>query len=215
MADYPASLPAFDEKFDYRTIIFADHVNKLQNELSATQTTLGANVLVSSGWVGSFDTATTTWSTVKARLQNIEYGLKKAYDERVNTAGGSTVTPSAVGVIGLIFKAITSQTSNLTEWRNVSNSVISYVDKDGEIYTSSKKLVPVVYGSTQPSSVPVGTIWIDSSSSVGTLNLEGVVPDGGTTGQVLTKISGTDYDYDWDDVQSGESGFNPFLLGGM
>ena len=29
------------------------------------------------------------------------------------------------------------------------------------------------------------------------------VPPGGTTGQALTKISGTDYDYDWVDVPTG------------
>lgn len=215
MADYPGTLPSFSTKIDYVDVIFADHVNKLQDEMAAVTSTLGSGILTSSGWSGAFSQATSTYATVKARLNNIEYGLDKAYNNRISTDGGSTVTSSAVGVIGLKFTAIASQTANLTEWRNASNTVISYVDKDGEVYTSSKKLVPIVYGSVQPSSVPVGTLWVDSSTDVGTLNFQGVVPDGGTEGQVLAKVSDDDYDYAWEDISSSEAGFNPFLLGGM
>jgi hypothetical protein len=70
-----------------------------------------------------------------------------------------------------------------------------------------------VYGSTAPTSVPAGTIWVDSSIDVGTLNLQGLVPDGGVEGEILTKASDDDYDYVW--AKSPEVGFNPFLLGGM
>ncbi len=215
MADYPTSIPTFDEKFDYRTVIFADHVNKLQNELLATQNTLGSGVLTSSGWVGTFSTTSTTWATLKARLQNMDYGIEKAFNERVNTRGGSTITSSTVSVVGLVFQAIASQTAPLTEWKNSGGTVVSYVTDEGELHTYSQQVVPIVYAGSQPSSVPVGTIWVDSSTEVSTLNFQGVVPDGGTQGQVLTKTSATDYDYDWEDIVIPEPGFNPFLLGGM
>lgn len=215
MADYPGMLPNFSTKVDYVDVIFADHVNKLQDELYKTQQTLGVGILASSGWTtGTFSTTTTDWATIKARLNNIEYGLYKAFNERVDINGGSMILSAATTTVGLLFRARNSQTANLTEWKDSSNVLASYVDKDGGIYTSSRRLVPIVYGSTQPTSVPVGTIWVDSATDVGTLNFQGVVPDGGTTGQVLAKVSNTDYDYDWANV-SNESGFNPFLLGGM
>jgi hypothetical protein len=215
MADYPGTVTSFSTKVDYVDVIFADHVNKLQDEMLGVQNTLGNSILTSSGWSGAFNQVTATWGSVKARLNNIEYGLDKAYNNRVDTAGGSTITSSATTVVGLKFVAIASQTANLIEWKNSSNTTVSYVDKDGGVYTSSKQLVPIVYGSSQPSSVPVGTIWVDSATDVGTLNFQGVVPDGGTTGQVLSKVSNDDYDYDWEDVVIPEPGFNPFLLGGM
>ncbi len=215
MASYPGNTPTFDTKFDYTTVIFAEHVNKLQDELLATQTTLGTNITTGSGWVGTFDQATTSWTTLRARLNNIEFGLNRAHNQRVSTLGGSTVSSSVITVVGLKFAAIASQTANLTEWRTSSDSLVSYVDKDGRIFTSSNQLVPIIYSSSQPSSVPIGTLWVDSTTDVGTLNFQGVVPDGGTDGQVLAKLSNDDYDYGWETVQAGESGFNPFLLGGM
>lgn len=215
MADYPSSTPTFDTKVDYVSVVFADHVNKLQTELLATQTTLGTGVLASSGWTDTFDQVTSTWGSVKARLNNIEYGLDTAYNNRVSTDGGSTVESSATTVVNLKFKAISSQTSDLVQFANSSNSVISKVGSDGFLYTADKKLVPVIYASSQPSGVPAGTIWVDSTSDVQTMTFNGLAPDGGDTGQVLTKVSGTDYDFDWETIVIPEVGLSPFMLGGM
>lgn len=213
MAEYPGSLPTFDTKTDYVTVIFADHVNKLQTELLAAQTTLGASVLTSSGWNGVFSTSASTHASVKARLDNIEYGLNTAYNGRVATAGGSTVTSSATTVVGLKFVPVSSQSVNQTEWYNGSSAVVTKVDQNGLLYTYNKQVVPVVYASSAPTSIPAGTIWVDSSTDIGTLNFQGVVPDGGAEGEILTKASDDDYDYVW--AKSPEVGFNPFLLGGM
>lgn len=218
MASYPSAVTSFSTKVDFVDIIFADHVNQLQDEMVATQNTLGSGILTSSGWTsGTFTQAITNYASVKARLNNIEYGLDKAFNNRVSTDGGSTVLSAATTTVGLKFTARASQTANLTEWRTSSNTLVSYVDKDGGIYTSSRRVVPIIYSGTEPSasSVPAGTLWVDSSTSAGIFNSQGVVPDGGTTGQVLAKQSNTDYDYDWETVTTPDTGFNPFLLGGM
>ena len=215
MAEYPGSLPTFDSKIDFTTVIFADHVNRLQTELVATQNTLGTNILTSSGWVGSFSDTTSTHASVKARLDNIEFGLNTAFNNRVATTGASTVTSSATTVVGLKFVPIASQTVNQTEWYadSTGSTLRTRVSQTGDLFTYNRQVVPVVYGATQPSSVPTGTIWVDSSIDVGTLNFQGVVPDGGVEGEILTKASDDDYDYVW--AKSPEVGFNPFLLGGM
>lgn len=119
-AYYPSNVKNdFSTKLNYVTTVYAADVNDLQNEVSAVENNLGTNIQTGSGWVGVFDTTTTNWPTLKARLANIEYGITAA------------ITRGA--------------------------------------------------------------------------------PVGGTTGQVLTKSSGTDYDYSWQNsstfpAQSGQSG---------
>lgn len=196
-ASYPSTVKSFTPKVDFTDTVLALHVNDLQDEVNAIQTTLGTSIRTSSGWVGSFDTTTVTWNSVKDRIANIEYGLKTVSDNYVSSAGGSTITSSAIGIVSLNIRARASQTANLVEFRNSSNTVVSNVDAAGEIYTSSRKLVPIVYSATLPTSVPAGTIWVDSTSNVATITPSVGIIDGGTTGQVLAKNSNTDYDIEW------------------
>ena len=211
-ASYPASVKSFTTKVDFTDTVLAEHVNSLQAEVNALQANLGTFIKTGSGWVGVFDVVTTNWNTLKDRLANMEYGIKDVYDDYVSRSGGSSIVASGAAIKGLIVKGASSQTANLVEFQTSAGTVISKVDAAGEIYTSDKKLVPIVYASSQPSSVPAGTIWIDSTSNVAQLTTQSGVPSGGNTGQVLTKNSNTSYDTGWADSPSP---LDPFLLGGM
>lgn len=96
-ASYPSNVKSFDTKVDFVNTVIADHVNSLQEETVAVQTALGTSPSVSSGWVGSFDSTTTSWTNVKTRINNLEYGLKNVYDK----VGGSNILPVANGGTGI------------------------------------------------------------------------------------------------------------------
>ena len=211
-ASYPASVKSFTTKVDFTDTVLAEHVNSLQDEVNSLQANLGTFIKTGSGWVGEFDVVTTAWNTLKDRLANMEYGIKDVYDDYVSRSGGSSIVASGASIKGLVVKGASSQTANLVEFQTSAGTVISKVDAAGEIYTSDKKLVPIVYASSQPSSVPAGTIWVDSTSNVAQLTTQSGVPSGGNTGQVLTKSSNTSYDTEWVDSPAP---LDPFLLGGM
>ena len=198
-ASYPASVKSFSTKVDFSDTVLAEHVNSLQDEVNSIQANLGTLIKTGSGWVGEFDQVTTAWNTLKDRIANIEYGLADVYGNYVSLSGGSTILSNGNSVVGLTVKAKSSQTANIVNFKNSSDSVVTYVDSSGALYTSSKQVVPIVYSSSQPSSVPAGTIWIDSTSNVSIVTAQSGLPSGGLTGQSLVKNSNTDYDVTWAD----------------
>ena len=169
-AAYPASVKSFSTKVDFSDTVLAEHVNSLQEEVNALQANIGTFIKTGSGWVGDFDQITSSWDTLKDRLANIEYGLGDVYNDYVSLSGGSTILSTANSTVGLTVKAKTSQTANIANFKNSSDSVVTYVNSSGHIFTRSKELVPVIYSDTQPtgSSFAAGTIWVDSSVDVDT-----------------------------------------------
>ena len=69
-------------------VAMADHVNSLQDEVNSIESNVGTSITTSSGWIGSFNTSTVTWNSLKDRIANIEYGLYSVYS---GTAGGTSV----------------------------------------------------------------------------------------------------------------------------
>jgi hypothetical protein len=169
-AQYPALVKTFTTKVDFSDTVLAEHVNTLQEEVNAIQANLGTSIKTGSGWVGTFDQVTSSWDTLKDRLANIEYGLADVYGDYVSLTGGSTITPNATTVVGVTVKAATGQTANIVNFKNSSDSVVTYVNSSGNIFTRAKELVPVIYASTQPtgSSFAAGTVWVDSSVDIDT-----------------------------------------------
>lgn len=196
-AQYPSAVKTFTVKTNFVDTVLAEHVNSLQDEVTSLETNLGTYLTTSSGWVGTFNQTTTTWNTLKDRLTNIEYGLNTAFNNRVSTLGGSTITPSSVGTVGVTVQAMSGQTADLVDFKTSAGTVVSSVGSDAYMYTSGKRLVPIVYASAAPTGVPAGTVWVDSSSSVTPLTATSGIPTGGTTGQVLEKNSSTNYDASW------------------
>jgi hypothetical protein len=129
-ASYPAAAKYFTNKVDNTDTVIASDVNLAYDEITAIETTLGTTPAVSSTWSGTFDsTSAANWTTVSGRLENIEYGLKVAFDQRVRTTGGSTIASTST-TVGLTIS--TSGTGNLFAAGNtVINSSGNIVTIDG------------------------------------------------------------------------------------
>lgn len=81
-AVYPMSVRSFTPKTDNVDIIWAAHVNDLQNEMAAVERTVGANPHVWSGWWPSGNTAwppKTGTMTVKTPAPISNFGQSKTY----------------------------------------------------------------------------------------------------------------------------------------
>jgi len=127
-AQYPAAVRTFTNKVDLVDTVFADHVNILQDEVRAVEATLGNQILVST-YTGTF-VQTTSWSTVNARLANIEAGLVTGvvgspYFKKT----GDTISPAS-GNIALGLKT-TAGSANLLEARNAANTLRFNINFDG------------------------------------------------------------------------------------
>lgn len=133
-ANYPTSSVSFSKRTDNSDPVVAADVNVLYDEVTAIATTVGTTPTLSTGWTGSFSTSTTSWSTLRDRIQHAEYGISTAYTDRVSLTGDSVVLPAA-NKVGLAIKAATSATSNLMEFKNSGNSVVTAVGPNGWILT--------------------------------------------------------------------------------
>jgi len=83
MATYPDSIASFSTKQDNVTTIIASDPNLIQAEVVAIQTELGTNARISTLGTGGLPTyipspTSSSFSTVKARIANIEAGLTTA-----------------------------------------------------------------------------------------------------------------------------------------
>ena len=97
---YPAGTQTFNYRTDLTDYVMANDVNVAYAEIAAIENTLGSNPQISTGYSGTFSTSITDWSTVAARIQNLEYGTSVGVLARVSTLGGSTIT-STGSTVGL------------------------------------------------------------------------------------------------------------------
>jgi len=131
-AVYPGTVREFQNKQNTTDIIDASHPNLLQDEVTAIQTTLGANPQVSTTPSGTFSATTTDFGTVTSRLANIERGVVgDTHSQYVKVAGGSTIQPAAGTTVPLVVRGAASQSANLQEWRNSSGALLAYVSASG------------------------------------------------------------------------------------
>ncbi len=146
-ASYPGSIKVFTSKTNVTDVIDASHPNTLQEEVLAIESVLGVNPNVSTtpSSVGSFQGTSQTFSTVGARLANIETGVvSDAHTQYLRKAADSEniITPTANGNIGLIVKAKVGQTANLQEWRpSGSNIPTTYIDATGALVSPTSQEV--------------------------------------------------------------------------
>ncbi len=129
---YPSQVTSFIKKVDLQSIVYAADVNDAYDEIVATQSVLGADPANGGVWgSASFNSTTTQWGTVASRIKNIENGVFYLNTNAVLKVGGSTITPSSSSTVGLNIRAASSQTANLFEVRNSSNSVIANITATG------------------------------------------------------------------------------------
>lgn len=130
-ASYPASVKSFTTKVDFTDTVLAAHVNDLQDEVNSIEATIGASIKTGSGWVGSFDQITSSWDTLKDRINNLEYGLNTAYAGRMPTGGSSgqvLVKNSSTNYDAswTTFTGLPSQTGNNGKYLTTDGSTASW-----------------------------------------------------------------------------------------
>ena len=79
MASYPVTIASFVNKTDNVDKVVANDVNILYEEVTALEGALGVGISNSDWSAGTFSSTTTSWSSLQARLRNIELGVKAAY----------------------------------------------------------------------------------------------------------------------------------------
>jgi hypothetical protein len=145
MATYPDNLANFTSVQDGVNTVQAVHVNVGYQEITATQTELGANASDRSGsWATTpMVVSSLTFTDVKSRLDNVENGAYYSQTSLVNKNGGTTILPATSGTKGLIIKGAASQSVNLLEFQvDGSTTAVSYFKNDGTFFT------PIIDGGT-------------------------------------------------------------------
>jgi hypothetical protein len=168
-AVYPSGVKSFQSKTDFTDIILAEHVNAIQEEITAIEASVGVSPNVSGGYVGAFDDTTVTFATLSARIANIEKGIKGDVHNQYLKFTGGTIQPANSGTVPLTLQGFTSQAADLLRFTTSAGSVLTKIDKDGKVIVNNQELKPILMGSTQPDAValglPTGTIWVDSDST--------------------------------------------------
>jgi hypothetical protein len=133
-ASYPSSIKTFTRKRDLLDIVLAADINQVYDEITSVQTVLGAQVVINVGWTsGSFNQSTLTWPSLRERIQNIEFGLFEAFNDRVKASGGTVVTPAGTSTVNLALRARTNQTADLFQAQNSASSVITRINSSGKL----------------------------------------------------------------------------------
>lgn len=172
-AIYPGSVRIFSTKVDLVDTVMASHVNLLQDEVTAVQTTLGTGILASS-WSGSF-AQTSTHTNLASRLVNIEAGLKSATG--VHSLGGSVVGTSDTQT--LTNKTISGSSNTLS---NVPQSAISGL-------SASLDAKANLSGATFTGNVTVVSPTAAGSIGARQITLSTADPSGGADGDVWIKYT--------------------------
>ncbi|CAB4129496.1 hypothetical protein UFOVP115_30 [uncultured Caudovirales phage] len=163
-ASYPSALKTFTTKVDGSDYVKADDVNSLQNEVTAIETALGANVATTliPANVGTYNSAGVSTS-LSARVGNLEAGLtgnatdgtRVGYtqlDQKTITTGGSTGTAAFTSISGSYRKLVlqiglTAYTAPGALTLTINGVSTNYV------YTIN------TYGTATPSTSTASTSW--------------------------------------------------------
>ena len=174
-AAYPTGIATFVDKVNVTDIIDASHPNSLQAEVIAIETTLGASPALSTtpSSSGTFNASSYAFSSVNARLANIETGVvSDAHTQYIRKTGDSAnvITAGSAAVKGLVIKGAASQSANLQEWQNSSGTVLASINSAGAF--SGTITVPDLTVSTKTANYTLlltdksSLIIVDSSSAI-------------------------------------------------
>lgn len=165
-AFYPLSVRKFSTKVDLVNSVMADHVNSLQDEVTAIETTLSKDILTPS-YTGVFSSSPVI-VTVNDRLTNIEAGLVNGVPSApyVSTNGGSVV--AAAGVLGVGLSATSGSLNLLEAYQQAAPNAVRFnIDFDGYPKVGSNRVLWV--NSTEYNSL-VGLVSANSQSITDALN---------------------------------------------
>lgn len=177
MASYPSAIvdttTVFTTKTNTNTVIDASHVNYLQDEVRAIEIALGTNPQQSTNGAGTYVSAAQNYSTLAARLNNYDVGIiGDVHTQYIRKTSDSAniISTGAVGVKGLIIKAVSGQTANLQEWQDSSGAVVAAISPTGGLSSSSS-----VANLTLTSAVltsPIESWNINTTAPTGALNID-------------------------------------------
>jgi len=186
VAQYPTAVREYSARTDLVDIVVADNVNSLQEEVRAIETALGVSSTGTSPMVstfsGTWSSATTSWTTLGARLLNIEAGLVSGLGAAapyvLKTGGSQVLTATNVGLslktgAGTLALLETYTSANVLGF-NVTYLGIPRVGTNNVLYVNSSEYNSLV-------SYSLGALGIGSNGQVLTSN--------GTTAIWSTPIS--------------------------
>ena len=145
-ASYPASVRPFTTKTNILSVIDAADPNSLQEEVVAIETVLGINPALSTSVVATdvFVKTSTQYSTVIARLANIEKGIVgDSHTQYLKRTGNEIITNATANEVALTVRGASSQSASLMEWKNSGGTVVAKVNPAGAV-TVSKITAPEV-----------------------------------------------------------------------
>lgn len=134
-ASYPLSVRPFTTKVNVVDIVDAADPNSLQEEVVAIETTLGVNPALSTTPVSSNSFANSTqFTTLVQRLTNIETGIvADTHTQYIKRTGNEVITNATASNVAFTVRGATSQSANLQNWRNASNTVVASVSATGVV----------------------------------------------------------------------------------
>ena len=192
-ASFPGTLKTFATHLNVTDIVDASHVNALQDEVVAIETALGTNPATSSAGGGAYSAGAFIYTSLNARINNIENGITAdTHTQYLHKAGGDTVQASTGTVVPLVFQGNTGQSVNLSEWRNVGNTLLAAVSAVGALISTA------VVNNSFGGGVIAGTILGISTGAVGNVGVavKGVSGQSGDllqlqdfNGNVLAKVN--------------------------
>lgn len=175
-ATYPTGVASFIAKVNVSDVIDASHPNTLQEEVVAIESTLGTepNRSTTPSPSGTFNATTNLFSTVGARLNNIETGVvADTHTQYLRKAGDSAnvITANSSAIKGLVLKGAASQSANLLEFQDSAGTVLSYVSPAGAFVGTITPQDLSINNQTANYTILVGTdknalVVVDSSSAV-------------------------------------------------
>ena len=139
-ASYPASVRSFSTKRNTLDIIDASDPNGLQEEVIAIQSAIGVSPALSTSpsASGTFATNATSFSTLTARLANIETGIvSDAHTQYIKRTGNETITNAIATNVGFTVRGATSQSANLQNWKSGAGTIVANVSSDGTLTASA------------------------------------------------------------------------------
>lgn len=139
-ASYPSSVRSFSTKRNTLDIIDASDPNGVQEEIVAIQATIGVSPSLSTApsSTGTFAATATTFSTLTARLANIETGIvSDSHTQYIRRTGNEVITNAIASNVALNIVGASSQSANLQNWKNSSGTVLANVSSAGTITASS------------------------------------------------------------------------------
>jgi len=134
-ASYPLSIRPFTTKVNALDIVDAADPNSLQEEVVALETTIGLNPALSTTPSSSNTFANSTqFSTIVQRLANIETGIvADTHTQYIKRTGNEILTNATASNVAFTVKGASSQSANLQNWTNSSNTVLASVSSAGVI----------------------------------------------------------------------------------